>query len=159
MKLWNTPNNTQFNQSVAESMIPDFGNMSSAAQTTALDNFRGSDVGIQAGPSGQQSALQGFFFNAPNVNKTGAMTRGGLNLDNIGALASGIGSAANIYTALANLGMARDQFDFQKQAYNTNLANQTQSYNTALEDRIRARYSAQGGTAADVDAYLQKHSL
>ena len=54
---------------------------------------------------------------------------------------------------------AKESMKFQKEAFATNLANQEQSYNTALEDRINARYVTEGKSQADADAYVQKHSL
>lgn len=159
MQLWNTSGNTSFNPAIAENMIPNFGSMSGAAQQSALTNFQGSDLGLQAGANGGQTGLQSLVYNAPTVGANGQMMKGGLNLDGIGSIMNGIGSAVSIYTALSNLGLAKDQFKFQKDAYNTNLKNQTQSYNTSLEDRTRARYHTQGGTSADVDSYLAQHSL
>jgi hypothetical protein len=56
--------------------------------------------------------------------------------------------------------MAREAMKFQKDAFKTNLANQTQSYNTALEDRIRSRYEGmEGATQADADSYIEKNRL
>lgn len=159
MQLWNTSKNTSYNPAMAENMIPNFGSMNSSAQQAALENFQSSDLGFQAGANGGQTGLQSLLYNAPTVGANGQMMKGGLNLDGIGSLMNGIGSAVSIYTALSNLGLAKDQFNFQKDAYNTNLGNQTQSYNTALEDRTRARYHTQGGSSADVDAYLAKNSL
>lgn len=159
MQFWKSSGNTTFNPAIAETMIPNFGSMDAASQQAALANFQGSDLGMQAGVNGGQTGLQSLLFNPPTVNGNGQMQKGGLNLDGIGAIMNGIGSAVSIYTALSNLGLAKDQFNFQKDAYNTNLANQRQSYNTALEDRTRSRYHTQGGTSADVDAYLEKHSI
>lgn len=55
--------------------------------------------------------------------------------------------------------MAKEQMAFAREQWNTNLANQTQTYNTALEDRIRARHHTEGRGNGDTDAYLKKHSL
>lgn len=55
--------------------------------------------------------------------------------------------------------IAKESMAFQKEAFATNLANQEQSYNTALEDRINARYVTEGKSQADADAYAQEHSL
>ena len=55
--------------------------------------------------------------------------------------------------------MAKESMKFQKEAFATNLANQEQSYNTALEDRINARYVTEGKSQAEADAYIQKNSL
>lgn len=55
--------------------------------------------------------------------------------------------------------MAKESMKFQKEAFATNLANQEQSYNTALEDRINARYVTEGRSQAEADSYIQEHSL
>lgn len=55
--------------------------------------------------------------------------------------------------------LAKEAMKFQKEAFATNLANQEQSYNTALEDRINARYVTEGKSQAEADAYIQKNSL
>ena len=55
--------------------------------------------------------------------------------------------------------MAKEAMKFQKEAYNTNLANQEQSYNTALEDRINARYVTEGKSQAQADSYIEKNRL
>lgn len=74
-------------------------------------------------------------------------------------LAEGLSSLGQLYTSIKALGLAEDQLDFTKEAYNTNLANTTQSYNTALEDRIRARYAQENKSSAAADEYIAKHSL
>lgn len=55
--------------------------------------------------------------------------------------------------------LAKEAMKFQKEAFATNLANQEQSYNTALEDRINARYVTENKSQADADAYIQEHRL
>lgn len=77
----------------------------------------------------------------------------------VGGIAQGIGALAGAWNAHRGLGLARDQFRFQKEAYNTNLANSIQSYNTSLEDRIRGRTSDYEGKEQDVQGYLNRHSL
>lgn len=71
----------------------------------------------------------------------------------------GIEGLGNLYTAIQSLGMAQDTFDFNKKAWETNLANQTQTYNTSLEDTIRSRYVTEGKSDAEADNYISKHSL
>ena len=55
--------------------------------------------------------------------------------------------------------MAKESMAFQKEAFATNLANQEQSYNTALEDRINARYVTEGKSQAEADSYIEKNRL
>lgn len=84
---------------------------------------------------------------------------GTLNFDNLGMIAKGIGAFGGLYSAFQQNRMASDALDFQKDAYRTNLRNSVQSYNSALEDRIRSRYAAEGRSSADVDRYLDQNRL
>jgi hypothetical protein len=64
-------------------------------------------------------------------------------------LSKGIGA----YTGLKTLGLAQDAFKQEKKAFNINLANQTQSYNTAVGDRIAGRsYSSEAERQAALSA-------
>lgn len=83
------------------------------------------------------------------------------NADGIGLLLDGLTSLGEIYSAVQQNNIARDSLAFQKDAYNTNLTNQTQSYNTALEDRAYARANLRGTEQAQADAaaYVAKHRL
>lgn len=80
-------------------------------------------------------------------------------LEGLANIAKGIGSIGSVYAAIKGLGLARDQLDFSKEAYQTNLANSTKSFNTALEDRIRARAATENRGASYADDYLAKHRL
>lgn len=81
------------------------------------------------------------------------------NFDNWGdAIKTGIGSIESIgklWNAFQMSKLAKDQFNFTRDITNTNLANQIQSYNTALEDRARSRAVAEGQTDAQRDAYIE----
>lgn len=108
-----------------------------------LGQFGGSSGSLSDLPQQQQSGLSGLGFNMGTAQL-------GMN-----AL-SGLG---NIWGAFQANRLARDQFNFTRDVTNTNLNNQVQSYNTALSDRIRARTATEGGTQADVDAYLAQNRL
>lgn len=63
----------------------------------------------------------------------------GLNLPTINAGIQGIGQLGSLYLGIKQLGLAKDSFKLQKDAYKTNLANQTSSYNTQVTDRVNGR--------------------
>lgn len=84
---------------------------------------------------------------------------GGLNLRAVGGLAEGLASLGSLYGAFQMNKLARDSLDFQKKSYKQNLANQTKSYNTALEDRLRTRGIQNGTSRARTAAEIEKHSL
>lgn len=81
---------------------------------------------------------------------------GGLNVGNIASL---LGSIGSIYGAMKSYGLAKDSLNFSKEAFRTNLENQTKSYNTALEDRARSRYAQEGGSQSDADEYVRRNRL
>lgn len=70
-----------------------------------------------------------------------------------------ISSLGSLYGGIRQLGLAKDALNFQKEAFNTNLNNQRQSYNTALEDRARARYAQEGSGQAAADDYVRRNRL
>lgn len=72
---------------------------------------------------------------------------------------SGLGTLGNLWTAMGALNLAKQQFGFQKSFANANLANQTQSYNTALTDKANARYFTEGKPQAEADSYIKSNSL
>lgn len=84
---------------------------------------------------------------------------GGGFWNNFSNLAQGLSGLGQLYIGLKSLGIAKDQLAFSKEAYQTNLNNQRRTYNTALEDRIRSRYVAEGRSSGEADAYLAKNNL
>lgn len=87
--------------------------------------------------------MSGLGFNAP----TAQMAMAGLQT---------IGS---LWSAWQANKLAKKTFNFQRDFANTNLRNQTQTYNTALEDRIGSRAFVQGMSADQANAYLAKNRL
>ena len=83
----------------------------------------------------------------------------GNNAEGIGTLLQGIGALGSLWGTNQQIGIAKDQLNFQKDAYNTNLANQIASYNTNLEDKIRGRYSTADQSEAQVQDYLNKNRM
>lgn len=68
---------------------------------------------------------------------------------------SGLGALFQGWSGMRGMDLAKDQLNFQKQAYQTNLEGSAKAYNTALEDRIRGRTSAYEGKEADVQRELE----
>ena len=83
----------------------------------------------------------------------------GMNLDTAKLALSGLGTIGNLWAAFQAQKLAKRQFDFTKRITEANLANQVQSYNTTLEDRGRSRAFAEGQSAADAQAYIDKNRL
>ena len=76
-----------------------------------------------------------------------------------------LGGITNAYTGYKSLGLAKDQFNRGKQEYNRDLANQTQTYNTQLENAHRANLAYQGidpnspEFAAALKTYVDQNSV
>jgi len=85
----------------------------------------------------------------------GFFAQGGIGQFALGA----IQTLGSLWNSFQQNKLAKQSFQFQKDAFNTNLANQEKSYNTALEDRINARYVNEGRSQAEADAYIKDHSL
>ena len=68
-------------------------------------------------------------------------------------------SLANAYFGWKNLGLAKDQFNFQKDAWNKNFANQVITTNNQLEEQARKRYSNSPTSNMTPEEYMAKHRV
>lgn len=145
-----------------------------------LSNISGSSgsgygLGQSLGGSGGLSGLSGLSglgegeFELKLMEAAKSM---GLDKDSTGL---GAGLGMNIGTAQLGLGglqalmgmfgaskankLAKDQFKFTKDVTNTNLANQIQSYNTALTDRSNTRAVMEGRDQSSSDKYIEQNRL
>lgn len=71
----------------------------------------------------------------------------------------GLNTIGNIWGAWQSNRLAKDQLNFTKKIATANLNNQVSSYNTALEDRSRARAAVEGQTSAEAQAYVNRNRL
>lgn len=71
----------------------------------------------------------------------------------------GLGTIGNLWGAFQSNKLARDSFNFQKDFAQRNLANQIQSYNTALSDRATSRGFVQGDSAEKTQQYINNNKL
>lgn len=119
-----------------------------------LGTNQGGDLG---GVLGTTSSMSGA---TPGAN-SGLFGISGLgaNLPTLQLGVQGLSSLASLYTGLQALGLAKDQFNFNKQLATTNLNNSVQSYNTALSDRANARAVTEGQTPAQAQAYIAANKL
>lgn len=76
-----------------------------------------------------------------------------------GDILGGLKTLGGLYLGIRQLGLANKQFKFSKAYANANLANQTQSYNTALTDRANSRAAMEGLTPAQAQSYISSNSL
>lgn len=118
--------------------------------------------------------LSGSFPSAPSAPSTGftdmvgrpgsgpggfGSTGLGWNVGTAQLALGGLQTIGNLWQAWEANKLAKETFKFQKDFANTNLTNQIQSYNTALEDRSFARAHTEGRSTADAQAYIDQHSL
>ncbi len=131
------------------------GLANTSLSNTGTTNIGGSVTGIDVSAGGVpqigggQNSGGSFFKNSD----------GSFNSNNIGMIFGGLQSLGSLWNSYQQQKIAKEQIGLQREAFRTNLANNTQTYNTALEDRIRARASYSGQSEADTQSYLDKNKL
>lgn len=139
------------------------GSQMSPMQSGAMDYALGTPVSGTGGTTG----VTGVTVQSPTTPGTGAgvgpqqgsgpgfwSQEGGAGL-----ILGGVQVLGNLWSSYQAHKMAKEQMAFAREQWDTNLANQTQTYNTALEDRIRSRHFTEGKGSGETDAYLSEHSL
>ena len=101
--------------------------------------------GLDLNFGGQQPPANGFQL--------------GWNIPTMEMGLQGLNSLGNLWGAWQSNKLAKDQLDFTKRFSTANLANQTQAYNTALEDRARARAAVEGQNAQQQQDYVDRNRL
>ena len=90
------------------------------------------------------------MFGAPTLSNNSGSTAGwfgqGGYLDMGGQVLGALSSGLAAYTGLQELGLAKDKFDFEKDLARTNIANQAQLTNTALQNRADVGMALAGNT-------------
>lgn len=104
-------------------------------------------------------AVPGAALATADAAKSGFFGADGFTLGDLGAMTEIIGSFGGLWSGLQANRLAQQAFNFERDAYRTNLENTTAAYNLSLEDRIRARYQGAGQSAADAEAYINRHRL
>ncbi len=126
---------------------------SDSLSNSLRDIFSG-QVGSTPALDGQTAGTSGNWITNTFMDKDG-----GLNMGNLATLFDALKSVFGIWGGLQQLGMAKDAFNFEKEAYIENRDNQKQSYNSTLEDRQRARAAFAGESEAETQRYVDKHKL
>jgi hypothetical protein len=93
------------------------------------------------------------------INLPQAATPFGMNLGTGQLILGGVQALGNLWAAFQAQKLAKEQFNFQKGVTNTNLANQIQSYNTSLADRINARAFTEGRSEVYAEQYIDKNKM
>lgn len=134
----------------------------------ATNGMMGSMGAAQMGPmaaGGGGMGLGTAQFGAPGTAGMGPMGGGGglfggggngIGLQGVLGI---VGTLGSLWNSFQQHKIAREQLSLARETFETNLANQTQTYNTALEDRITSRYHTQGQSQEEAQDYLSEHSL
>ena len=101
------------------------------------------------------TVLDGNTGSSPAQSGSGFWSKDG----GAGLILGGVQVLGNLWSSYQAHKMAKEQMAFAREQWNTNLANQTQTYNTALEDRIRGRYAEGVRSEAEVQGEIDRHSL
>lgn len=155
-------------------------------QLTAAMNAGQDTSGIMSSMDSISSRLSGledlasYFGKTPNQmspvemqlaqnymnNQTGITGWVNNNFGGWGNVFSGLQGIGNLYMGLQNLSMAKDAlgmqqdaFNFNKQLSSQNYANQAKAYNTAIEDRLRARAFTETGNAHAYDQQIEERKV
>lgn len=89
---------------------------------------------MPAAGSAQQSFGNSLIWNGTGEDRS-------LNYQGLGLISQGISTLGSLYNSWQQNKLARESLELQRDSYETNLENQTQTYNNSLEDRIRGRYT------------------
>ena len=78
-----------------------------------------------------------------------------------GMVLGGVQVLGNLWSTYQQQKMAKEQMSFAREQWDTNLANQTQTYNTALRDKAQgaANYAGKAGDPNFVDDYVDRNKL
>lgn len=102
-------------------------------------------------PTGPTTGIGGA--NAPST--PGFFAQGGIGQFALGT----IHTLGSLWNSFQQNKVAKQSMAFQRDAFNQNMVNQKQTYNTALEDRINARYVTEGKSQAEAQSYIDKNKL
>lgn len=130
-------------------------------QATAVNNQGNNGGYTPVSVSGAASA-QATGGAAPNMGGAAAGGKAGGGFWQPGGGASlalgAIQTLGSLWNSFQQNKLAKKSFALQERAFETNLKNQTQTYNTALEDRINARYATEG-RPQEAAGYIEKNKL
>lgn len=144
-------------------IMPGMGATATNAAVTGAASANGLN-GNTGGLGTWQSTNTGQIFNTQtgqmqDLQPPGFFGQGGMAQVGLGA----ISSLGSLWNSFQQSKIAKKALAFQERTFETNLANQTQSYNTELEDRIRNRYAGSGVTGDELEnrtqSYVDKNKL
>ncbi|MCA1807480.1 MAG: hypothetical protein LC687_06510 [Actinobacteria bacterium] len=135
--------------------MPEMPGMTGPATMSAVQGGGAQDP--TSGLSGQTEGLIGANINPITgaAIKPGFFGQGGMAQVGLGA----IQTLGSLWNSFQQNKIAKKSLNLQEKTFETNLANQTKSYNTELEDRIRTRYDSERRDPSEADSYIDKNKL
>jgi hypothetical protein len=140
---------------------PDFSGLSSLGVTTGKDPLSTGNnfASLSSFGSNDANAPQdNSFLKFMDTDFSGE--QGGTNF--LGNLNTGLSAAGNLfkmYSGLKQLGLAREQLDFSRSAFDTNLQNQGRLTNARLEDRQARRVRDRPDQNLSVADYMARFGV
>lgn len=104
--------------------------------------------------TGNQTTVTGLNGSVTQSGQPGFFQKGGGASLALGA----VQTLGSLWNSVQQNKMAKKSFALQEESYRSNLGDQRQSYNTALEDRINARYATEG-RSGEAAGYIEKNKL
>ena len=136
-------------------VMPEMAGMGATATNAAVTG-----AGQNAAMGGLSAQTQGLIDQ--NINpitgaaiKPGFFGQGGMAQIGLGA----ISTLGSLWNSFQQNKIAKKSLALQERTFETNLANQTQTYNTELEDRIRNRHKVERRDSSETEAYIEKNKL
>ena len=119
---------------------------------------------------GLSAPSEGFWSKGSDYSSLGSYGKGqgdfgdlglGFNIPTGKLLFNGLGTLGQLWTGFQGAKLAKKSFEHTRDITNANLNNQISSYNTALEDRARARFvgEGRGENSAQEREYVARNRL
>jgi hypothetical protein len=140
-----------------------FGGPSSTDTSLGVPNYSGFDTSNLQGPtqSGMPLSANPTGMGAPGTmgSMTGPGTTLGLNTGTGQLAVGGLQTLGNLWNAYQSNALAQKTFNFNKDLTNTNLANQTQAYNTTLAGQATARSAQENQSPQQALDFINANKL
>lgn len=137
--------------------VPNGPSMNGVVPSASMMGNIGAGIGSNLVP--QTSPLSKVSPTSLSGEKEGGWMAGLGGMEGLKSIGSGIQAAGNIFMAFQNNKLAREQFSFQKDAYRTNLANESQAYNTNLAGSAKAAMGFEGRSQDEIDTYVANNRI
>ena len=119
---------------------------------------------------GLSAPSEGFWGKGSDYSSLGSYGKGsgdfgdlglGFNIPTGKLLFNGLGTLGQLWTGFQGAKLAKKSFEHTRDITNANLNNQISSYNTAIEDRARARFvgEGRGENSAQEREYVARNRL